>query len=73
MVDLNREEKGDRTVTWTEVATGDAAGHRAWVETVNPTLNVNHYFGIMFMQYGDHERYKSRYVAFKDSLVQYAD
>jgi len=71
--DRKQQREGDKVVTWVEVATGDAAGRRAWVETVNPALNVNHYFGIWYMHQEDYDRYKSSYVAFKGSLVQYAD
>lgn len=73
VVSQTRQQEGDKTVTWTEVAVGDAAGHRAWVEIANPTLNVNHCFGIWFMHQEDYDRYQTRYVAFKESLVQYAD
>ncbi len=72
-VSRSQERQGDKLITWVEVAGEDGPSHRAWVEIANPTYNVNHFFGIRYQNQADYQRYQSRYLSFKESLVQYAD
>ena len=70
--EVRTERRGLKTVTWTSV-TGPGGYTRAWVETVDGMTNTNHVFGIRYPDQAAYNKYKAKYLKFKDSLVQYAD
>jgi len=70
--EVRKERRGSRVTTWTSV-TGPGGYTRAWVETVDGLTNTNHVFGIRYPDQAAYNKYKARYLKFKESLVQYAD
>lgn len=67
---------GDRIVRWVTVKAKDGSYYRSFVsinEQVGTGSDVHHVFGIKYKDNASYEKYRDSYVAFKESLQQYAD
>ncbi len=67
------ENNGDRTATYVTYAGPGGAYERAYVEMRDAMSNTNWFFGIQYKSKSAYDRYRSLYLQFKASLVQYAD
>lgn len=67
---------GDRIVRWVTIKAKDGSYYRSFVsikEQVGTGTDLHHLFGIKYHDNESYEKYREAYVAFKESLKQYAD
>jgi len=70
----HKQERTDgRTTRWVEIRSKNRAYLRAYADTVDETRNTRLVFGIKYRDERAYGRYKDTYLAFKQSLVQFAD
>ena len=73
VVSRKRDRRRGRTTEWVEIRAKNGAYLRAYADTVDETLNTRKTFGIRYRDAGAYRRYREAYLAFKESLVQFAD
>ena len=67
---------GDRIVRWVTIKAKDGSYYRSFVsikEQVGTGSDLHYVFGIKYQDNASYEKYREAYVAFKESLQQYAD
>jgi hypothetical protein len=70
------DQFGDRIVRWVTIKAKDGSYYRSFVsikEQVGTGSDLHHVFGIKYQDNASYEKYREAYVAFKESLQQYAD
>lgn len=75
MEDTSNEEQGPKTTHWVTIAAKDGSYTRSWVDIKDENYGspVNHTFGIKYKDAASYAGWRDAYLAFKGSLVQYAD
>lgn len=64
---------GTVTVKWWTITANDGSYTRTYQETTNSSTNTNWVIGIKYKNQSAYAKYKNQYLAFKASLVQFAD
>jgi len=64
---------GDVTVKWWTITAKNGSYTRTYQETTNSTANTNWVVGLKYKNQSAYNKYKKQYLAFKASLIQYAD
>jgi hypothetical protein len=64
---------GNVTVKWWTITANDGSYTRTYQETTNSSANTNWVIGIKYKDQSAYNKYKQQYLAFKASLVQFAD
>jgi hypothetical protein len=65
--------KDGTTVKRYTIAAKNGSYSRSYIDTQNVSMNTRTVFGIKYSSRKFYDKYKSRYLVFKDSLVQFAD
>ncbi len=63
--------KENITIKWFTISAKDASYTRSYVQTT--TESTNQIFGIKYKNQASFDKYKNEYLAFKKSLIQFAD
>ncbi|TAK05544.1 hypothetical protein EPO33_00105 [Patescibacteria group bacterium] len=75
LVDEKTQVDGPTTTHWVTIAAKDGSYTRSWVDIKDDNFGspVNHAFGIKYKDAAAYAGWRDAYLAFKASLVQYAD
>lgn len=67
------EQRSDKTIRRVSVRSRDGRYLRAFEDTEDNTTNTRRVFGITYRDQASYDRYRQAYLAFKASLIQFAD
>lgn len=67
------DTSGSVITRWWTISANDKSYTRSYQEQKNEDMNVNWVIGIKYKDQQAYNKYRTRYAAFKASLVQYAD
>ncbi len=67
------ETSGNTTIKWWTIAAKNGSYTRSYQEKTDNLANTNWVIGIKYKNQAAFNKYKKQYLAFKSSLVQYAD
>lgn len=67
------ETTGNTTIRWWTIAAKNGSYTRSYQEKTDNISNTNWIIGIKYKNQAAFNKYKKQYLAFKSSLVQYAD
>ncbi len=75
LVEEKTQVDGPKTTHWVTIAAKDGSYTRSWVDIKDDNYGspVNHTFGITYKDAAAYAGWRDAYLAFKGSLVQYAD
>ncbi len=73
--DTSDAERGPKITHWVTITARDGSYTRSWVDIKDENYGgwVNHTFGIKYKDAASYAGWRDAYLAFKGSLVQYAD
>lgn len=67
---------GDKIIRWVTIKAKDGSYYRSFISTkeqIGTESDLHHVFGIKYQNNESYEKYREVYIAFKESLRQYAD
>jgi hypothetical protein len=67
------QTSGTQILKWWKISAKDGSYTRSYYEKRDTLLNTNLVFGIKYKNQHSYNKYKKQYLAFKSSLIQYAD
>jgi hypothetical protein len=73
MSGITSKTSGNLLVTWWTITAINGSYTRTYQETMNSLTNTNWIVGIKYKNQSAYAKYKRQYLAFKASLVQFAD